>query len=419
MTTRWLIYSVFGCIVVGGAVLFAFGDKVPAVQNVKTKIEQKLEKKPAPAKPVPAPAVTAVRVKPHEFIEKVLVTGSLVARDEIVVVPEVEGLRIVELRVDEGDLVKAGDVLAVLEDKSIKYQLEQREAALRRATAAIAQAESQITEAKARREEASKSLKRAKPLRKNNYISQSVVDQRQAAATSASAQVAAAEEGLRVAVANKAEIEAQQRELAWRVSRAEIKAPVSGLISKRNARIGEIAIGANAFSGDAPMFRMIAKGEIELDAEVPETELAKIKPGQPVTVIVAGVGDVDGQVRLVSPEIDRTTRLGRVRVFLGVDRRLKLGSFARGEIETRRSNGLSVPLSAVIYTGAGPSVLVIENNQAKSRVIAAGLVVDGVQEVTSGLTQGDLVVAKSGTFLRDGDAVRPVLPEPKVSEAVR
>ena len=419
MKARWLIYGLLVCVAAAGAYTFAFGDSAPVLQNVKAKIEQKLKKKEQVAKPVPPPAVTAARVAPREFVEKVLVTGSLVARDEIVVVPEVEGLRIVELRVDEGDHVAAGDVLAILENKSLKYQLEQRDAALKRARAAIEQAKSQIKEAKARQHEAAQSLKRAKPLRRKNYIAESVVDQRRAASISATAQVASAQEGLRVAEANKAEIEAQQRELAWRVSRAEIKAPVSGLISRRNARIGEIAIGANAFSGDAPMFRMIAKGEVELDAEVPETQLAKIQSGQIAYVTVAGVGTVKGRVRLVSPEIDKTTRLGRVRIFIGSDNRLKLGSFARGEIETRRSNGLSVPLSSVIYTAEGPTVLVIESDQAKSRLIGAGLVADGYQEVTSGLNKDDLVVAKSGTFLRDGDAVRPILPEAKISEAGR
>lgn len=415
MKMRQLLWALAGTAILAGVGFAIFGDTSPLLEKVKSKIE----KKDPEAKAVPPPAVTVARVKKHDFIETVLVTGSFVARDEIVVAPEVEGLRIIELRADEGDRVQPGDVLAVLENKQLSYQLEQRDAALKRAIAAIEQAKSQITEAKARRAEASKSLKRAKPLRRNKYISQSVIDQRQAAAVSASAQVVSAEEGLRVAEANKAEIEAQQRELAWRVSRAEIKAPAAGLISKRNARIGEIAIGANAFSGDAPMFRLIAQNEVELDAEVPETAIAKIKKGQVAYVSTVGFRDVKGTVRLVSPEIDRKTRLGRVRIFFGDDERLKIGSFGRGKIETRRSNGLSVPLSSVIYTSEGPTVLVIENGKAKSRLIKTGLVAKGVQEVLAGLIDGDLVVAKAGTFLRDGDAVKAILPEPKVSEAVR
>lgn len=420
MSKRGIFYGLVGCAVLAGAALYVFDVEVPFVDTVKDQIAQhRAEKEKKAEKSVPPPAVTVVPATERAFVETVLVTGSIVPRETIVVVPEVEGLRIVELRRDEGEQVEAGDVLAVLEDKALRYQLEQRDAALKRAIAAIEQAKSQITDAKARHTEAVQALKRAKPLRRSKHIAESIYDQRQATAVSAAAQVASSEEGLRVAEANKAEIEAQQRELSWRVSRAIIRAPVTGLISKRNARIGAIAIGANAFSGDSPMFRIITKGEVELDAEVSEAQIANVKKGQPAEVEVSGVGSVSGKVRRVSPEIDKTTRLGRVRVFLGRHPEIKVGSFARGEIETRTSNGLAVPLSAVIFTEQGPSVLVVKKGQANTRLIKTGLVVKGVQEVTSGLNPGDLVVAKSGTFLRDGDAVRAIQPEAKVSEARR
>lgn len=401
-----------------GAGVWLTGADATKISNVKDKLGAALETNDQVKKPVPPPAVTAAEVKERAFVETVVVTGSIVARNEIVVAPEVEGLRIVKLNADEGDHVEAGDTLAVLENKALTYQLEQRTAALQRATAAIEQAKQQIVEAKARTREAEDSLKRAEPLRKKKYIAESVVDQRRAAAISAKAQVASAEEGLRVAIANKSEIEAQQRELAWRASRAEVKAPVAGLISKRNARVGEIAIGANAFT-DQPMFRMIEKGEVELDGEVAETEIGKLEAGQDAVVRVTGVGEVPGKVRLVSPEVDKTTRLGSVRIFLGANPRVKLGSFGHGLVSTRTSTGLSVPLSSVMYTDVGASVLVIENGRAKLRAIKKGLVADGYQEVLDGLQAGDVVVAKSGTFLRDGDEVRAMVPQPRISEATR
>lgn len=419
MMRRWWIYAGIVVALGAGVFVFASGDGTTAIRATKEKISEKLGPNETATKMVPPPAVTTARVRRRSFIETVLVTGSLVPRDEIIVVPEVEGLRVVELLAEEGDRVKAGDVLARLEDTALRYQLKQSEAALNRANASIDQAKSQIAEAQARQREAAKSLERAQPLRRKNYIAESVVDQRRAAAQSAAAQVKAAEEGLRVAIASKAEVEARRRELSWRTSRAEIKAPVDGLIAKRNARIGEIAIGANAFSSESAMFRLIARGEVELDGEVPETQIAKVSEGQPAYVDVAGAGTVKGKVRLVSPEINKTTRLGRVRIFLGDDPRLKIGSFARGRIETQSGSGLSVPLSAVIYTAEGPSVLVVKNGLAKSHLIKTGLASDGFQEVTSGLSENDVVVAKSGTFLRDGDAVRPISPQPQVSEAAQ
>lgn len=365
------------------------------------------------------PAVTAYRVSEQNFAEQVFVTGSLIAREEIVVAPELEGLKIVELLADEGDRVQAGQVLARLQEAALKYQLAQRQAALARSRASIEQAKSQIQEAKARQVKASASLERAKPLRRQKIIAESVIDQRRAAAISASAQAASAEEGLRVAEASKAEIEAQIRELEWRVSRTEIKAPVAGLISKRNARIGEIAIGANAFSADAPMFRLIAKNEIELLAEVPETEVAKIEIGQSATVSVTGVGEIKGKVRLVSPEINKTTRLGEVRIFLGDDERLKLGSFARASINSRTAHGLGVPLSAIAYGAGGSRVLVIENGRVREEEIETGLLADGMVEVKRGLAAGDVVVAKAATFLREGDEANAILSEAKLSEAAK
>ncbi|MGP2435598.1 HlyD family efflux transporter periplasmic adaptor subunit, partial [Listeria monocytogenes] len=77
-----------------------------------------------------------------------------------------------------------------------------------------------------------------------------------------------------VAEAEKAQVEAQRREIEWRRGRSAVVAPADGIISRRIARIGGFAVG----SGDA-MFRIVAKGEVELDAEVTETRIAAVKTG--------------------------------------------------------------------------------------------------------------------------------------------
>jgi RND family efflux transporter MFP subunit len=165
------------------------------------------------------------------------------------------------------------------------------------------------------------------------------------------------------------------------------------------------------------MFRIVARSEIELDAEVIETELAKVATGQKAQVNVAGVGDVDGTVRLVSPEVDKLTRLGRVRVFLGDDARLRIGSFARGSLQTGQSHGLGVPSSAVVFDAGGAFVQIVRDGRVVRRDVKTGLISRGMVEVKEGLDEGDVVVARAGTFLRDGDAVRAVVPDPKISEA--
>jgi HlyD family secretion protein len=360
------------------------------------------------------PAVSVVKVAQAQFTETVAVSGSLVPRDEILVAPEVEGFRVLDLKVDEGDRVKKGDVLATLVQESLDAKLAESDASLARAEAAISKAKSQIVETQARLDESNSAFERAKPLAKSGYLSGSTYDQREAAAKTAEAQLVAARDGLKLAEAEKAQVEAQRRDLAWRRSKAQVTAPADGLVSRRNARIGGMASGAAVAD---PMFRIIARGEVELDAEVIETELAKVAPGQKARVNVAGVGEVGGTVRLVSPEVDKATRLGRVRIFLGDDPNLHIGSFARGTIATAQGHGLAVPSSAVVFDADGAFVQVVHDGRVTRRSIETGLLSGNLVEVRQGLAEGDIVVAKAGTFLRDGDAVRAVLPDAKISEA--
>jgi RND family efflux transporter MFP subunit len=299
--------------------------------------------------------------------------------------------------------VKKGQTLARLVSDTLDAQVAQNEAALARSAASIAQAKSSIMSAEARLEEARNAYDRGKPLKTSGYLSESGMDQRLAAAKTAEAALASAKDGLRLAEAEKAQVEAQRREIQWRRGRTDIAAPADGVVSRRVARIGGYAAGAGE-----PMFRIIAKGEIELDAEVTEARLEQVKAGQSVEVSAAGAAPVKGTVRLVSPEIDKATRLGRLRVFIGDAPGLRIGAFARGVIETAKSRGLAVPASAILYAGDQASVQVVTEGVVRTRNVKLGLEQGGLIEVLAGLADGDLVVAKSGTFLRDGDAVRGI-----------
>jgi RND family efflux transporter MFP subunit len=408
-------------ILLGGVLLLSFGlVSLTLVGKPLPKPATSAAATPTPKAALPdeslllAAAVTVARAAPADFLETVLVTGSLVAREEILVGPEVEGLRITAVLADEGVRVRKGDVLAKLVADTLDAQLAQNDAALARAAAAIAQARSSIVQAEARVVEAQNAFDRAKPLRQAGHMAESAYDAREQAARTAQAQLVAARDGLTAAEAEKAQIEAQRRELVWRRGRTEVVAPADGIISRRMARIGGYAAGAAE-----PMFRIVANGEIELDAEVTETRMGKIAMGQRVRVEVAGGGDaIVGTVRLVSPEVDKATRLGRVRIFLGDNPALRVGSFARGVIETAAGRGLAVPASAVLYGAEGASVQLVRANRVETRPVKLGLAAGGLVEVLEGLADGDFVVARSGTFLRDGDAVRPVAGDrSKLSDA--
>jgi HlyD family secretion protein len=360
-----------------------------------------------------APAVSVVSATVADFVETVLVTGSVVARDEILVGAEVEGLRVVEVLADEGDRVKKGQVLARLTVETLSAQVAQNDASLARAEAAIAQSKSNIASAEAKRVEALNALNRGKPLRQSGYLSESTLDQRDSASKTADAQLVSAKDGLKLSEADKGLIVAQRKELDWKRSRTDIVAPADGLVSRRVARVGTFGTGAAD-----PMYRIVANGETELDAEVVETRLAKIKPGQSVKIDVNGAVEVMGKVRLVSSEIDKTTRLGKVRIFIGDRSDVRVGAFARATIETGRSRGVSVPVSAVLFQGETAAVQVVRDGRVVTQSIKIGLLSDGRVEIRDGLAEGEVVVSKSGTFVRDGDVVRPI-PEPTKTSEVK
>lgn len=363
------------------------------------------DKKAAAAAPEVRISVSVARVAPHAFVETLALSGSLVPREEILIGPEIEGLRVLEVLVDEGAEVKRGQVLARLVTATLDAQLAQNEAALARNAAATAQARSAITEAEARLTEARNAIERARTLKQGGHVSDAIFDQRESAFRLAEAQLVASRDGLKASEADRASIEAQRRELLWRRSKTDVTAPTDGVISQRRARVGATPV----LVSQEPMFRMIENGEIELDAEVPQAHLARLALDQKARIAIPGNGEVEGTVRLISPSIDPATRLGRVRILLGKDPNLRIGTFARGEVVVARGTGLAVPRSAVLFGKSGPSVQVVENDKVETRPVTLGLAEADVIELRSGVSEGTLVVAKSGTFLRNGDSVRPVI----------
>lgn len=391
------------------AVLAALG--AAGFYGYRTIKERQAAAKPAESV-IMAPAITVFKVTVADFVETAMVSGSIVPREEIIVSPELEGFRVLELFAEEGSQVKKGQVLARLVDNQLQAQVAQNEAGVARAQAAIAQAKSQVTEAEARTKEADAQLQRAEPLKKSGYLSGAVYDQRLSAAQTSQAQLAAARDALTAAEAEKTQVQAQRRELDWKLGNTEVKAPADGIVSRRNARIGAMASGAGE-----PMFRIIQNGDVELDAEMVETELSRVKVGQKAVVTIPGVEEAKGTVRLVSTEVDKTTRLGRVRILLGQKPEFRIGAFARGRIETATSRGLSASTSAVTFDPSGAYVQRVVGDKIEKAEVKTGLVVGDQVEIISGLKDGDVIVARAGTFLRDGDVVRPIVPDAKVSEA--
>lgn len=353
--------------------------------------------------PAVAASVTVTKALREEIVESLTVTGTLVPRLEVLVGPEIEGLRILELLADEGDRVKAGQTLVRLSRETIDTQLAQSDAALARSDAAIAQALSQIKQLQANLTWTAQDLERAQALLARGSSTQAVVEQKSSLARAGEAQLQAARDALVAAQADKKNLQAQRAELMVRSGRTEVKTPTGGIVVRRTAKIGAVASAAAE-----PLFRIIADGEIELDAEVPEQRLLELKHAQSATVVLADGTQVAGKIRLLSPEVDRTTRLGKVRISLASESKARVGSFARASIELRRAIAITVPSSAIMYDGGKAQLQTVANGSVKTRAVDLGLTLGGRSEVKRGVEEGETIIVRAGPFLRDGDAVTPV-----------
>ena len=181
-----------------------------------------------------------------------------------------------------------------------------------------------------------------------------------------------------------------------------LRAPAAGLVTEVKT-----IVGAPASPQAGPMFRISVNNEIELDAEVPAVHMLKLNPGATARISRDDAPDVAGRVRLVSPQIDRTTQLGHVRISLINNPSLRVGMFARASIDAKRSCNVAVPRTAIDHL----TVQVVKGNTVETRKVRVGLVSDTNTEILEGLDVGETVVADAGSSLHDGDQVQTMFPD--------
>jgi multidrug efflux pump subunit AcrA (membrane-fusion protein) len=181
-----------------------------------------------------------------------------------------------------------------------------------------------------------------------------------------------------------------------------LRAPAAGLVTEVRT-----VVGAPASPQAGPMFRISVNNEIELDAEVPGFHVLKLNPGATARISRDNAPDLVGRVRLVSPQIDRTNQLGHVRISLTNNPSLKIGMFARANIDAKRSCGVAIPRTAIDHL----TVQVVKGNTVETRRVRVGLVSDTSIEILEGLDVGEIVVADAGTSLHDGDQIKTTFAE--------
>ncbi|WP_435257013.1 efflux RND transporter periplasmic adaptor subunit [Thioclava sp. FR2] len=351
------------------------------------------------------PSITVTAIAPRLMRDTVIATGLISPVEMVQVAPLIEGQPIEQLLVDVGDKVEKDQVLAILSKTTLELQKSQFFASLASAKATIAQAEAQMLEAKSSAEEAQRVSERTSKLREQGSASQAAADSANANAVSATARVTVATQSLEAARAQLALVEAQLANVELQLSRTEVKAPVAGEITARNAVIGSVASAAGA-----PMFSLIRDGALELKADVAEVDLMRLAVGQKAELRMVGTADIlSGSIRLIEPTIDANTRLGRARIAVDESHRVRSGMFVDAEILVAERETLAVPVTAVGATADGSTVMKVTDGEVSRIPVKLGIREKGWVEITDGLKAGDQVVTKAGAFVRDGDRINPVI----------
>ena len=342
----------------------------------------------APATPASgARAALSVRVALPERVRWPLTSdanGNVAAWQEASVGSESTGMRLAEVRVNVGDVVKKGQVLAVFSGDTVR--------------ADVAQAQAALAEAQANAADAKGNAERALTLQETGALSQQQINQYQTTAKTAQARVEAA----------RAVLAAQH----VRGRNVQVLAPDDGIISARAATVGSVV------SAGTELFRLIRQGRLEWRAEVAASDLEAIRIGQAVQLALPSGSAVAGTVRAIAPSLDAQTRNALVYVDLKPHPAVKAGMFARGQFELGERDALTVPQVAVVPRDGFNHVLVVQPDQrVRLLKVQAGRRAGERVEVLGDLPANVPVVVDGAGFLNDGDLVQ-VTPGAAAAPAV-
>ena len=323
-----------------------------------------------------AQTVSVVTATTQNLPRTVTASGSVSAWEEVPVGAETGGLTATAVYVDEGSYVRQGQPLVQMNTALLNAQVRQQEAAVATAEANVA------------RDDAA--LSRAQELKERGFLSQASLDTALANQRSSQANLEAARASL--------------SETRTRLSQATIRAPVSGLVISRSVTRGQI------IQPGTELFRMVRDGRLELDAQVPETELALVRSGQTATVTSSQAAPTTGRVRIVTPEVDPETRLGLARISLAASSGLRPGMFARADIDVGAQPATVVPTAAVLYRNNKAGVFLLQTDSTVRFQPIEVIARNETQTSVSGVQPGVRVVVDGAGFLNQGDRVRVATP---------
>lgn len=328
-----------------------------------------------PEAPVTLGAENVVRVEPRKLQSGPVISGSLRAREAATLRAEVGG-PVVEVKIDQGQPVKRGQLLARIDDVSLQEQLLAARSAARVADSAL--------------QVASAEEERSEKLAKSEVITRRDFERAQLARHQAQAQLADAQSRL-----------ALVRE---QVGRTRIIAPFEGVVSERHVNSGDVV------QPGSPLITVVDPTSLELEASVPAEFAGRIQVGTPVTFRLPGSAEqtFSGEIERINPAVDPAT--GQVRIYVtipNVKQSLLIGLFAQGRVATESKEATAVPVDAVDLRTTPPSVLRVQGGKLERVPVEVGLRDDVAQqlEVRSGLQAGDVVVLGSARDLAEGTRV--------------
>ena len=319
--------------------------------------------------------VSTVRPESADWPQRLSASGSIAAWQEAIVGSEIGGLRLTEVAVDVGDRVRKGQLLARLQNETVSAEREQTRASMAEAEASLAEAQANAN--RARQIEASGAL--------------------------SAQQIAQYLTGELTAKARVDVLKARLKTDDLRLAQTQILAPDDGTITARLATLGAVV------QPGQELFRLIRRDRLEWRAELPASDLARVKPGMVVSLTTAARAKVAGRVRMVAPTLDAQTRNGLVYVELEPKGGASAGMFASGEIEIGRGKVLTVPQNAVLLRDGFSYVFRLAQDErvTQTKVLAGQRSGDRVA-IISGLEPDAEVVATGVGFLSDGDRVHVV-----------
>ncbi len=344
-----------------------------------------------------------------------------------------------DVRVDIGDRVKAGELLAVIEEPELQKQLAQSQASLAAADAGITQAQAQLEQYKRglgvaqgnlTSAQASLTLQQAifassKQLFQGQAISQQAFDQvtsqltgAQAGVDVARAKVAAAEaliqSGQSALVLSKANVQvaqARMQKIQTLLAYDKITAPFDGVITMRGIDPGDFVQSASQGKSLKPLFEIVQQKKVRVFVDVPEQEVRFVRVGTPVQVTPFGYDNVHltGKITRTADALDVATRTLRCEIDLenatGI---LRGGMYADVKIFENRANGVLVPQTSIITSGNDSFVMLVRNGRAMEIPVKTGLSTSLMVQITSGLKVGQRIIVRGQNFVQPGGRIIPI-----------